>query len=186
MPPDGTTQAQHQSQEMVKPNCTITGRHDAVLSRLAERRYASRSEALRAAIDYLENSISTEGESTTERLISEIVQLQSQVESLEEHLDDIQESQPGSQLTVARENLDTPSEVADAVNSASSNSIEDVRNKLYSTLSNCGPMTVSELSTESNLEEVSVHQGVESLVADGMITSTDEENPRFRINLPNQ
>ncbi|NHX37282.1 MULTISPECIES: helix-turn-helix domain-containing protein [Halolamina] len=175
----------NQSTEMVRPNFTITPRHDNLLDRLAEDRYASRSEALRAAIEHLNKSVSEDGDTVTEQLLSRIEQLTSQVQSLEDRLDDISSMNPGnSQLGGASTGSANPA-VQNSVKARDTDVSDAVRNTVYSALLDKGELPVQELAEVCDESVTDVHQAIQSLVDEGLVTSIDtDDQHRYDINTP--
>ncbi|WP_336328333.1 helix-turn-helix domain-containing protein [Halovenus sp. HT40] len=182
---ESRTEGSASSPEMTKPNCTIKHRHDEQLDQLAEERYASRSEALRAAIEELSVSISGEGRNIYDEILALLEKMDDRIKTLEEDLKDVKSESAHPQLSPAMAQLpvgDGQFEAQDA-EPASSQTPSDtaLQNEVYDTLSKEGQMTVSEITERIESEPLPVRGALDSLIDRGFITEKDGEPLQYSI-----
>lgn len=183
MAPSSSTDDEARS--MVKPNCTITEHHDTLLDSLADKRYASRSEALRVAISELHQSVSEDGDTLTEELIARVEVVADRLEELDDQLSDLEDHVvPGqSQSTVgAQKHTRSSSSVTDAVATSqpggdsgaqSQNDIGDLVDEVYQILDQNGPLSVGDIANHTNEDVVVVRRSLNRLAEYDLITTTE-------------
>jgi sugar-specific transcriptional regulator TrmB len=179
------TEGQAGSVEMTKPNCTITIQHKETLQELAESRYGTQSGALRAAIDQLAASVS-DGETTTNQIITELQEVKGRLGAIEEQLEketDVS-TQTGKQ-NVARGATPQPTaDVAGVFESDGNKEVNDAADDIYQSLLDAGPSRIDELATEIDIDSMTAHRAIESLIEKGMATATASDESQYKLKKP--
>lgn len=163
------------STKMIRPNCTIKKRHDELLDELEEARYASRSEALRAAIESHAQSVSNSGETGVEQLIKRVEELGRKIDEIDERIDELQDVPPlkndqrRSELSVLEQDTDYVGAV-DTSSIIQSNT--DLENEVYTQLSERGAMSVLDIAEHVDGNEIDVRGALGRLDQRGFITCT--------------
>jgi Arc/MetJ-type ribon-helix-helix transcriptional regulator len=138
-----------------------------MLDRLSDVRYASRSEAVRAAIEELHTSVMDDGRSDIEHLAKRIGDLEASVSELCEQIQQSQES-ASSEDSVAQSSRSTggPASVQQAptVNTTDSRGSADAQNEIYALLSDNGAMNVKEIAEELDEDQLRIRENIQQLV----------------------
>lgn len=172
--------------EFTKPNCTITSEHDKMLDEIAEKRFASRSEALRVAIQQLHNqTVDDENISVDERLISKVDEISEKVDDLCKEIDELHEQgvhrypSPDARTRVEVGEL----EKVESENDQSKNIEKDV----YRLLSKEGPLSSPEIADRLGVGYLDVRETLESLAERGIIACVNEDGTnRYRTKSINE
>lgn len=177
----GGSDRESTNSEMTKPNCTIKRRHDGLLDELAETRHASRSEALRTAIEDYAQSVSNEGDTVVEQLFARVDALSDRVEELNEKLDALDAgSMRDTTLVESRTSAQPPGTepVAEAVEHSSSDDKKGLQDDVYSVLNQQGPLSVSEIAEHISESAVTVHEVLKHLLDREFVTCTEQSDTR--------
>lgn len=175
-----TSDQDSNGKEMVRPSLSLRQRHDQLLDDLKDARYASRSEAARAGIELLSESVMESGEINVDHLNDQVISLISQIEELTDQIDEIH------QELVGDSNKDGPpqqesGQQSDQVNSAvsitNSQHTEKLANEVYALLSERGVMSISKLAKETSCDNIEVHEAVSRLIDSEFIARTEHKNP---------
>lgn len=154
---------------MVKPNCTITTRQDALLNELANTRFASRSEALRTAIEELHQSIKNDAEQPIEQVLTEVKALDDKMGDINDRLESLKSNSirrvrvPRNQVLDSesdRSNVDQPSEQDD---------------KVYSAIHELEFALETDIAEECNLRQLDVHQSLQRLVSADLVSTLEDD-----------
>lgn len=158
--------------ELKKPNCTITERHDELLDKIADARYASRSEALRVAIEDLAQTVDDEKNSIFEELIGRIDKLGDQVSEVNEKLEELESlaENPSQQKGNSMSKQD------DIDNSISNSKGAGLDNDVYVLLSAEGTSAASEISNQLDQPVLDVRESLDRLVDRGFVAQTEDED----------
>jgi len=169
-----------ESAEMVKPNCTITERQNKLLDKLANKnRYASRSEALRAAIEQHYESLSEEGEDHFERILSQFEQISSKLEKIEEKIVDDHNSWPSSnpsrQKPLNSDGNSAGVDTAVTLEQGQEPVSAEIEENIYSALSVKTSKEISSVAAEAGESELVARKALESLVDRGWVAIANQE-----------
>ncbi|MDB2269512.1 hypothetical protein PM032_00565 [Halorubrum ezzemoulense] len=163
--------------DIVRKRFSLTVYHNELLEEIVDQRYASRSEAVRAAIQHHSQYISEGGETDIEAIKANIDRLVDEIGAIDEKLDE-----RNSVVQIADHTPDD-SGVSDDSNVTEQSKSESVSKELVvKELSEAGPLEVSELVKRTDLDYLSVIPAVESLQEDGVIQLVNHDGDEYEIN----
>lgn len=157
---------------VVRPSVTLTPHHNEILDELADERFNSRSEALRAAIQHHHNYISDGGETDIEVLRSKI---EDQGEVLEDIQTKIDELNSGGVSVVQG----TPQQQTSDENQAESG--DSAKLEIYRKLGEEGPLTPEQIAELTGIGEMSIKGCISELKAESNVCKTSEDPAEFDL-----
>ena len=171
---------------IVRPSLSFRKRHNNLLDELHAARYASRSEAARAAIESHAKSVLDDGETGVELISKQIKQLEVQVNELTDQIDEIQQQSSVNNTTDSSSQLgnDTDSNKNNpAVESTETQGSEELQDAIYALLSEYGEMSVQEIAEQVNEDSFTVRTNIEQLVENyGFVTCAKQADAlRYKI-----
>lgn len=156
--------------EIVRRKFTLTEHHNDLLNDIVEQRYASRSEALRAAIQHHAQFLSEHEDTDIESLKTEIEQIADQIETMHEKLDE-----RGTSVVRLVEQEEDESE-------RQSHTDSDIRETIVKELLENGPLSVDELTECTDEDEISAITASGSLEEEGIIRTVGKETEKYELN----
>lgn len=153
--------------EIIKKKFSLTKYHDDLLEELSDQRHASRSAALRAAIE------------RQHRYDNEIEQIHQKFRKVTDKLTTIQE-QLDNRESVGPVIKEVPQEPAKQENESESNN--ELESSIAELLINDGPLNKEEVADRMDSRRVEVIVAIENLKDDGMIEQTDEDTDAYEFN----
>lgn len=173
----------------VRPSLTLKERHDKLLDELQDARYGSRSEAVRAAIESLAQSVMGDGETGIEQLSKQVEQLGTQVDELADQIDEMQEQPPTERANPSAHSRNRSGADPDVptVETTESQGSAELQGEIYTLLSEQGSMTVTEIADAVDEDPLDVHENLTTLVESrDFVTCTEHaETPQYEIKQPN-
>lgn len=173
----------------VRPSLTLKERHDKLLDELQAARYGSRSEAVRAAIESLAQSVMGDGETGIEQLSKQVEQLGKQVDELVDQIDEMQEQSPAGPADSSAHSRNRSGADPDvpAIETTESQGSAELQGEIYTFLSEQGSMTVTEIADAVNEDPLDVHESLTTLVEsrDFVMCTEHAGTPRYEIKQPN-
>lgn len=157
--------------DIVRKRFSLTVYHNELLEEIVDQRYASRSEAVRAAIQHHSQYISEGGETDIEAIKADIDRLVDDIGAIDEKLDE-----RNSVIQIA----DQTSGDSGITEQPKSESVS--KELVVKELSEAGPLEVSEIVERTDLEYPSAILAVESLQEDGVIQLVDDGGDEYGIN----
>lgn len=160
---------------MTKPNCTITARHNRLLDEMATGRYASRSEALRVAIEDLYQSLEDDSQQPIQHLRTDI---ETVLEILEEVADQVAELQSAASGPLVHQNVtNSTAGQAEPIASAmqTTNGDDWVDEQVYTVISKREFVSEPAIAEECELSQLRVHESLLRLVKRGLVTSIQDD-----------
>ena len=150
-----------------KPNCTITHTHDDMLDVLADEWYASRSAALRAAIELL-----VEEKNDDEDVDSDFEFFAKRIESLTEEIRDVKETLADIESAAQANMVSRPP----ATNENMSMSGESPTNssEVFKALDEFGPSTLNELAGYTGSDLLTVRKVINQLREEGFVDEMED------------
>ncbi|CCQ35821.1 uncharacterized protein Nmlp_1622 [Natronomonas moolapensis 8.8.11] len=160
------------TRDTVPKKFSLTDYHDELLEKVVEQRYASRSEAVRAAIQHHARYIDKNGETEIESLDADLKRIADNIQALHEKLD---EKNSGvvhipEQVTGVAEPEEQPV------------TRTDTEEAIVQELNEESPLTVDELAEKTDEAMPSVIVEVDSLQQEGIIRSADEDSSAYKLN----
>lgn len=159
-------------QEVVRKKFSITKYHNDLLNKMVKQRYASRSEALRAAIQHQAQYLNEGGETEIESLQSEVKQILDEVETIQEILDErnknvlrVAEQNPGRQETKEQSQART-----------------EIQEKIIKELLNQEPLSIDDIAERINEDIMAVITAKRSLEEDGILCPVTEDADKYELN----
>ena len=165
--------------KMVKPNSTITTRQKRLLDEMAESRFASRSEALRTAIEGLHHSLENNGDEPLETLITKVGSIASTLETVSEQIEEL----PSTILTNSIQQTELQNNGQSIASAASTtdqgNENDEVDDQVYVAVSDLGRAHEQEIADQCGLSRLRVHGSLLRLVEQGMVSTSEVEDGIF-------
>jgi Arc/MetJ-type ribon-helix-helix transcriptional regulator len=158
--------------EIVRKKFSITEYHNNLLNKIVKQRYASRSEALRVAIQHQAQYLNEGGETNIESLQSEIKQILEEVETIQENLDERSQNV----VRVADQNPGRPE--AKEQSQASTG----IKEKIVKELLEQGPLSIEALAEGIDEDLMRVITAKESLEDEGILCPVDEDTNKYKLN----
>jgi predicted transcriptional regulator len=175
--------------DFVRPGLTLGKRQDALLDELRATRYASRSEAARAAIESLAKDVLSDGKTGIERISKQLKQLEVQMNELADRIDEIQK-----QLRVDNTTGSPPQQGHDSGSNSGGPTVgftetqgsAELQHAVYAILSEHGEMSIPEIAERVDGDPFDVHDNIEQLVENhGFVMCTEQSDaPRYKIKKP--
>lgn len=161
--------------ESMKPNCTITGRQDQMLDQLKAERYASRSEALRIAIEDLHQKMENDSEQPIRELLTKAERILETLEEVAEQVSELHPNRaPSRQQPTPDRRSDGPSEPpTPAVSDADEDDRTDER--VYTAVSKLGLASESRISEECEVSQLRIHESLLRLIERGLVTTVEDD-----------
>lgn len=156
---------------MTKPNCTITVRQDRLLDQLSEKRYASRSEALRTAIEDLHRSLENDGEEPIQQLRTDVKKA---LDSLDEIAQQIEDLHPGAANSPSQPNAGRRPPQSTSEDQQTGND-DQVDEQVYVAVSKLELAPESAIADECEFSQLRVHESLLRLVDRGLVSSLDDD-----------
>jgi Arc/MetJ-type ribon-helix-helix transcriptional regulator len=160
------------SRDIVRKRFSLTEYHDELLDAIVEQRYASRSEALRVAIQHHERYITDGGETDIESIQADLERIQDELETIQEKLD---EGNPGV-VRVAEQNP----ELEEPTGNSQTNTT--TKEKIVKELLNQGPLSTDELAEGIDQDVMSVITAKQSLEEEGIVCPVSEDAEKYELN----
>lgn len=162
--------------DMVKPNSTITTRHKDDLDELVPEYYSSRSEALRAAIDLLCESVK-EGDNLLELLINRVEDLADELREIKEEIrEDDSEDDLLNQYLLR--------ELNGGNGAQAKNVTQDEIRELHRIVSDIGPASPSDVAEQTELDLLTVREGLHELENKPFISvEKDGQTPKYNVKI---
>jgi len=161
----------NQSKILRKKIC-ITEYHDNLLNEIVEKRHASRSEAVRAAIQHHAQYLSDSEDTDIDSLQRNIKQIAKEIDTIHKKIED----QKSGVVHIAEQ----PSGSAET---RASDSKPEIENKIVSELVKSGPLSVSEISEKIGRDIISVIPATNSLKQERIISPVSENTDKYKINI---
>lgn len=157
-----------EASESVKPNSTITRRQKQLLNQMADSRFASRSEALRAAIEGLRERIEGDGNRAIDELRLDVQSLESSVDELTEKIDTIHSAliSPERNSGNTQGSGDPAAQSSQAAMQSSSDRIVDA---VHKSVIEAPESTLGDIVDHSGLSTREVHRGLMELEESGLV-----------------
>lgn len=157
--------------EILRRKFSLTGHHDDLLDEIVEQRYASRSEALRAAIQHHARYISDGGETDIESLGAQIEEIGDEIELLQEKLDD-----RNSVVHIG-------GEVANSVEAESQTQTDsEVEDLIAAELSEEGALSINEITDQIDKNVTRVIPAKDSLVEKEIVRTSEADENKYELN----
>lgn len=157
--------------DIVRKKFSLTIYHDELLEKIVEQRYASRSEAVRAAIQHHTQYLNEDEETGIESI-------QTDLEQITELLNTIQERLEGKSSGVVVSEQ-TPDLAGNEVKSEMNPGVQEV---IAKALSEKSPLSVDEIAERTGEDIISVIPSINSLQDDGIIRPVSEDAERYELN----
>ncbi|WP_124176710.1 hypothetical protein [Natrarchaeobius halalkaliphilus] len=148
--------------ESVKPNSTITRRQKQLLNQMADSRFASRSEALRAAIEGLRERLEGDGTRAIDELRLDVQSLESSVEELGEEIETIHSALISPQINSEITQVSGNKATLGSRDSRQSN-CNRVADTVHKSMIEVAEPTLETLVDHSELSTRQVHRGLMEL-----------------------
>lgn len=157
-----------EASESVKPNSTITRRQKQLLSQMADSRFASRSEALRAAIEGLRERLEGDGTRAIDELRLDVQSLESSVDELTEKIDTIHSAliSPEGNSGNTRGSVDPTAQSSQTSRQSRSDRIVDA---VHKSVVEVPESTLEDIVDHSGLSTREVHRGLMELEESGLV-----------------
>jgi Arc/MetJ-type ribon-helix-helix transcriptional regulator len=156
--------------EIVRRKFSLTAYHNDLLNDIVEQRYASRSEALRAAIQHHVQILSEHEDTDIESLKTEIEQIADQIEIIHEKLDE----RGTGVVRVTEQEVDKSERQSDTDS--------DIRETIVTELLEQGSLSVDELTECTDEDVISVITASGSLEEEGIIRTVGKETEKYELN----
>ncbi|MEZ3162322.1 hypothetical protein ABNG03_10180 [Halorubrum sp. RMP-47] len=152
---------------------TLTAHHDELLDKIVEQRYASRSEAVRAAVQQHAQYLSEGGETDIELLQAELEKVAKEIDTVRQKV----EEQNSNTIHVA-------GQVSDRVEVEEHSRREsEIENKIVKELTEEGPLSASEIAEGIGRDAISVVPVAKSLHEEGIISQVSDSDDKYKLDI---
>lgn len=158
-------------QNIIRKRFCLTKHHNDLLDEIADKRYASRSEALRAAIQHLSQYLSESENADIESLRDDIKQISEEIDTIQEKIDE-----SNSRVVVADQS-------SAYKNKGESETKSETENEIVKELVKSGSLSADEIAERIGKDIIAVISATQSLQQDGIINSADTNTDKFEANL---
>lgn len=158
--------------DIMRTKICLTEYHNHLLNEIVEKQYASRSEAVRAAIQHHSRCLSESESTDIESLQEEVKNLTKEIDTVREK---IEEQNPGV-VHLAEQSSGNPESVTSEINS-------ETENKIVKELTKSHPLSVDDLVERVGEDVVSVIPRIKSLRQEGIISPVSENTDKYEIDI---
>jgi Arc/MetJ-type ribon-helix-helix transcriptional regulator len=162
------------SSGIVRRKISLSAYHDHLLNEITEQRYASRSEAVRAATQHHYRYVTKGGTTEIEQLLTAINEMAAQIDEIQSDIDDI-ETGPVHivEETIRELGTDGQSEGEDGV-----------EGDIVEALSDESPLNVEEIAGETERDALQVMRAISSLQDENIIRTVSEDPTTYKLQEP--
>lgn len=162
--------------ESVKPNSTITRRQKQLLDQMANSRFASRSEALRAAIEVLRERLEENGNRPIDELRIDIQSLESTVDELVEQVEVIHSALITPEInSVIEDDCITGDQAQFTDQRMDASSSHKLANAVHKSVLELEIPTITNIADHCEMSSVNVHKGLSQLEGEGLVVSSEKD-----------
>lgn len=147
------------SSEFVRRRFSMKQRQDQMLDELSDDRFASRSEALRVAVEDLHETLREDSKQPLQALEERIGDLATKLEEISDQLDE-------QQSPTTRESPEPSTEATP---------VDQLNDQVYKTVSEIGFSTKSDIAAKSGLSELEVHETLLRLSEKELVSSLEND-----------
>ncbi|MFQ3477106.1 hypothetical protein HKK80_12750 [Halonotius sp. F2-221B] len=158
--------------DIIRTKICLTDHHNDLLDQIVEKRYASRSEAVRAAIQHHSQYLSENENTDIESLQTEIKHLTQEIETVHEKI----EEQNSDVVHIAEQSSDNADSLASETNS-------ETENKIVKELTKSHPLSVDDIVERIGGDVVSVVPKIRSLQQEGIISPVSDNTDKYEIDI---
>lgn len=158
--------------DIIRTKICLTNHYNRLLDKIVEKRYASRSEAVRASIQHHSQSLSENENTDIDSLQAEIKQLTKEIETLHEKI----EKQNSSVVHVDEQSSGN-------LENSASETYSKTENKIIKQLTKSHPLSIDELVEKIGEDVVSVVPAIKSLQKGGIISPASENTDKYEIDI---
>lgn len=158
--------------DIIRKKFSLTIYHDELLDDIVEQRYASRSEAVRAAIQHHAQYLSEGGETDIDTLQTQLEQIAKEISTVEER---IEESNSGA--------IHVAEQVSSSAENRAQSKIEpETELRIVRELTNSRPLSVDEIAESIEENIISVIPATKSLQEEGIIRPISDSTDKYELN----
>jgi predicted transcriptional regulator len=165
-------QSQTTDPDIIRTKICLTDHHNDLLDHIAEKQYASRSEAARAAIQHHSRYLSESDNTDIESLQKEIKQLTKEIDQIHKQI----EEQNSDVVHIAEKSFGNTENVSSGIDS-------ETENKIVKELTKSHPLSVNEIVERIGEDVVSVIPKIKSLQQEGIISPVSENTDKYKIDI---
>jgi len=158
--------------DIIRKKICLTEYHNDLLDEIVEKRYASRSEAVRASIQHHAQYLSDNEDTDIDSLQIEIKQIAKEIGTIHEKI----ENQKSSMVHITEQSSGSAENTA-------SDSKSETENEIISELIESGPLSIGEISERIGKDIISVVPATDSLKQEGIISSDSDNTDKYKINI---
>jgi Arc/MetJ-type ribon-helix-helix transcriptional regulator len=151
------------SGEFVRRRFSMKQRQDQMLDELSDDRFASRSEALRVAVEDLHETLRGDSKQPLQALEERIGDLATKLEEISDQLDEQQ----------SPKTRESPEPLTETI------PVDQLNDEVYKAVSELGFSTKSDIAAESGLSELRVHETLLRLTEKELVSSLENDGETF-------